>query len=215
MIEDLDGLIRKAARYVAFQWPGIVEEEDLIQDISLHLLERPNSVTKLGEMEDGVRLKWIKGIGHQIANRERIDYEHFSGNFRYSVNEVKALLSSGILEELGEELRSSWKAEDYTSKGGGFEDALLTKNSMETDLRRGMKALASSNSGYYAAVHRRYLGGEMSVDRHSLHRALTSLTDHMNRSFKRQHLNRPDGPGTRRAISNALARSQCSKETGG
>lgn len=207
MIEDLQELIAKAARSVAFQWPGIVAEDDLVQDISLHLLERPNSVEKLYEMDEGVRLKWLKTIGHQIASKERTDYEYFSGNFRYSVSEVKSLLSSGMLQELGDVLKSSWSAEEFIARSSGFEDALLTKTSMETDLRRGLHGLASDNGTYYAVIHARYLRGEElgDSDRKSLSRALGKLTDLMNRSFKKQHAERPDGPGTRRAISNAHA----------
>ena len=208
MITALDKEIRRAAKSVAFQWPGIVDQEDVEQSLWLHLLERPGSVEKILGMEDDARYRAIIGIGHQLASKERTDYEHFSGNFRYSVKEVKALLSSGVLKDLGPGLASSWSGEEFYTKGGEFEDAVLTKNSMETDLLRGMAGLLKANASYYDAIRRTHLEDETSleaVDRKRLERAQVALTTQMNRSFKRQHADRPDGPGTRRAISNSRA----------
>lgn len=206
--EILTKQINRAAKSVAFQWPGIVEADDVEQSIWLRLLESPGSMDKILGMDDAAQSRAIIGIGHQLASKERTDYEHFSGNFRYSVNEVKNLLESGILKDLGYGVKSSWSTEEYIAKGGEFADAVLSKNSMETDLRRGLRWVESVNSKYYEVIRRRYLRDEVlvdSADQRLVQRALASLTTQMNRSFKRQHAERPDGPGTRRVISNSTA----------
>ncbi len=205
----LENEVRKAAKSVAHQWPGIVEQDDLEHDIFLRLLGSPGSVDKLlNEFDDRNRLNAIIQIGHQIAAQERTDYEVFSGNFRYSVNEVKRLLEDRALHNDTPELDSNWSvAEDFVSKGSEFPDTVLNKSSQETDLRRGMKRLRERNSKYAEVIERRYLRSEVleaGPERTQLHRALTALTTEMNRSFKqqkRQHL----GPGSRKAMSNAAA----------
>lgn len=212
LLDSVERDIRKASRSVAYQWPGVVEKDDVAQSIRLHLWERPNSLVKLAEMEAGPRYRSIVGIGHQIASAERTDYEHFTGDFRYSVNEVKSVLDSGVLLDLEAGLASSYSAEEYVSRGGGFEDATLAKASAETDLLRAMEELGNRTSQYAEAIRKRYLYDENAVaasdaERARLMRALTRLTDLMNRSYKRRHAARPDGPGTRSRVSRAAAQA--------
>jgi hypothetical protein len=208
---DMKNEVTKAAKAVAFQWPGIVEADDLEQDITLHLLDRPGSVEKLlRDFDDRQRLNAIIKIGHQIAAQERTDYDLFSGNFRYSVNEVKQILEDRVLHNESPELGSNWSVADYTSTGGEFADTVNTKLATETDLRRGMAHLRKVNSKYAEAIESRYLRDEViprddRAQKTLLSRALTSLTTQMNRSYKRQFVERPDGPGTRRAMTNAAA----------
>jgi hypothetical protein len=157
-------------------------------------------------------------IGHQIASKERADYDVFSGNFRYSVDEVRGLLEGRVLHQSNPALGSNWSiAEDFI-KGGEFEDAVLTKLSSETDLLRGMQRLVKLNYPYAEIIGRRYLTDESlaeAVDRMRLMRALTALTTQMNRSFKQQHAERPGGPGTRKAMSREWAYKSSSSDWDG
>jgi hypothetical protein len=204
---DLSKEIGKAAKTVSFAWPGVVEADDIEQDIYLHLLERPGSLEKLLTFDDKGKLNALIQIGHQIAKQERIDYEVFSGNFRYSVDEVRNILEDRGLHGDDPALKSSWSvAEDFTT-GGEFEDAVLNKSAQETDLVRAMERLSRNNPHHTDLINRRYLAGESlnDADRKELYRALTALTTEMNRSFKRQHAERPDGPGTRKAVRSETA----------
>jgi hypothetical protein len=208
-ISALYNEIAKAAKTVAFQWPGIVEEDDLTQDISTHLLERPGSLEKLSTFDAKGKLNALIQIGHQIASKERLDYEVFSGNFRYSVDETKRLLEERALHNEDPELGSNWSiADDYT-KSGEFEDAVNTKLSSETDLRRGMQTLERKNSSYAEVIRRRYLQDQLipkeeEASRTRLKRALVALTTEMNRSFKQQQREH-QGPGKRKPVSAAAA----------
>ena len=218
-IMDLSKEVTKAAKSVTYQWPGIVEADDLEQDIYMKLLETPNSVEKLlNDFDDKQRLNAIIQIGHQIASKERADYDVFSGNFRYSVDEVRRLLENRALHHEDPSLGSNWTiSEDYV-KGGEFEDAVLTKLASETDLRNGMKRLRKANPGYADMIQRRYFTGESIVegsDRTRLSRALTALATQMNRSFKRQFAERPDGPGTRKATHRRSAQVKSSQQYDG
>jgi hypothetical protein len=201
--------IKKAARTVSFQWPTVVDADDLEQDIYVHLLERKGSLEKLLTEFDGRnRLNAIIAIGHQIASQERDAYDIFSGNFRYSVDEVRRILEERALHDEDPSLGSNWTiSDDYISKGGEFEDAVLNRSSCEIDLLRGFGRLLKQNSKYAEIIRRRYLLSESfsdGADRKQLNRALTALTSEMNRSFKQQQREH-DGPGSRKPVSAAAA----------
>lgn len=180
---DLMPVIKRAAKSVAFQWPGVIEADDVEQGIHLRLMESPGSVSKIYEMEDRAQYRAIVGIGHQLASQERDDLDQFSGNFRYSVNDVKALLSKGVL----------------TERLDGF-------HADQFDLERGLELIPEQ---YYEAICRRYGDNEPTAGNRTyasaLSRGLTSLTNEMNRSFKRRYAERDDGPGTRQILTNAGA----------
>jgi hypothetical protein len=159
-------------------------------------------------MENRSRVQALTWMGHQIAKGERTSFEYFTGNFRYSVNEVKKLLAGGMLRGMNPATGSSWAAEDYVATDGSFEDGLLNRYSTELDLVRAMIRLEDKNHEAARAIVLRYLVGRVpkgSKDEVALVRALVYLTEEMNRSFKKQHAESPDGPGSRRAISNAKA----------
>lgn len=183
-ISGLSKEIGKAAKTVAMQWPTVVEQDDLEQDIYLHLLESPGSVEKLlNDFDDKNRLNAIIAIGHKIANKERVDYEVFSGNFRYSVNEVKKLLEKQT-----------------------FKDASLSRTSTSGDLIEGMRRLRDSTPQYAEIIQRRYAQGEQitsNADLIRLGRATESLTTEMNRSFK--STKHDDGPGSRKPVTATAA----------
>jgi hypothetical protein len=211
---DMHDTIKKAAKTVAFEWPGVVDEDDIENDIAVKLLESPGSVSKLlNDFDDKQRLNAIIQIGHKIANQERIDYEHFSGNFRYCVDEVRHFLDDRALKNDDPELGSNWSVSDNFIDGGEFEDAVLSKSSSEIDLERGMKRLRKQNAKYADIITMRYLNEipTAELDRKQLSRALSALTNEMNRSYKQQLRDREEGPGTRRRMSRAAATAETVK----
>lgn len=200
---ELQADIKKAARSVAFDWPGVVEAEDIEQDIWEHILVSPNTARDLLAMEPTPRYRTISKIGHRIASQERDDYDHFSGNFRYSVNEVKSLLSRGALAAV-HSVQSGWSSDEVVSRGGEFADTVNMMVSMETDLKRAMDKLKETTPQYHNILIRKYLRGEYlesGADKKRASLALGALTDNMNSSHKRLHAERPDGPGTRKLES--------------
>jgi hypothetical protein len=192
---DMSKEVCKAAKTVAMQWPGVVEADDMEQDIYLHLLESPGSVEKLlTEFTDKNRLNALIAIGHKIASKERVDYERFSGNFRYSVNEVKGLLQKQT-----------------------FKEANLGRTSTSADLLAGMETLRKSSPQYAEMIQRRYVKGETfgpSAEAMQLSRAVEALTTEMNRSFSKQDRDH-QGPGNRKMVSNSAATAHTAKEYNG
>ncbi|ANA86995.1 DNA binding protein [Gordonia phage Strosahl] len=175
--------ITKAAKSVAYQWPGIVEAEDIEQGIWEHILARPGAEARLMNSTPTGRYKAIVHFGHQIASQERTDYDHFSGNYRYSVDEVKKALV------------------EFMPEGPGV--AGTATSEIKLDIERSLFKL---NDRYFDLVVRRY-GEQESIrngaDKEALSQAVASLTDLMNSSNKQQHADRTDGPGSRPKVTNA------------
>ncbi|AFF28431.1 sigma-K factor [Mycobacterium phage Tiger] len=179
--EVLGPVIRRAAKAVAFQWPGIVEQEDVEQEIWAHLLARESTLEKVSEMESRAQYRAIVGIGHQIASQERTDYDHYKGSYTYSVADVKSLLKRGVL----------------TTSVDGFDAAVV-------DLMEGLEKLVVKTPQYVEAIVSRYADEvvpKSNADELRLRHATEALTKAMNQSARVQFATRDDGPGTRGQVS--------------
>lgn len=205
LIEEWMKDIRRVARKAAFDWPGVVEAEDMVQDVVMHILERPGTVVDLEEMDSSSRYQTLHKIAQRIASKERVNHEHFSGNFRYSVKDVRRILSAGGLNGNTVRSGSSWSSEEYISEIDAVADAALNTATEAADLERGLDHLAKVNSRYAELIRRRYAeGGDIPrSESMALSRAVTSLTEKMNHAHKRAHA---DAPPMRKAIRNSAAR---------
>ena len=199
--------VKKVARNVSFQWPGIIESDDLEQEIWLHILERPGTQRDLDGMDSLSRYRTLSKIAHRIASQQRTNEEYANGNFRYSVKEVKQLLENGALSESAVELQSAWSAEEFLPSGGSYEDPTFTQVSVRLDFDNALERMKNENIGYFNVLQQRYEGWEPVEDRSKLSRALSRLTTLMNHAHKGAHAERIDGPGSRKAISNSAARA--------
>lgn len=213
--DDIADEITRAARTVAAKWPGVLDEDDLVQDIWLRLLETPGYQDTLERMEPSDQRRAIQGLGHQIASRERSDYFHFTGNIRYGSDEVKRLLANDGLQVVDSiaALGSVWDSkEDQVS--GSREPTHLVET--RVDLHEGMKALQASHLRYALAITDRYFFGiepTSGAEWSRLSRAIKTLTEHMNSARSARQVSH-DGPGCRRVMSNQQSINHLHSETG-
>lgn len=168
--------IERAAQKVAREWAGVIEPDDVVQEIALRLLEK-NYATTVAELSEDEQYATLVKIGKQIASQYRSDYDHFSGNFIYSTNEVRALLGSGALEDQDTEYSPEYH-----------------------DLREAYTRLPSRHAN---VLDRRFLFGEEVEYRAQVSRAIDALTAEMNRNGRQEETH--EGPGARKALSNAAA----------
>lgn len=158
-ILDLLPAIRRAANTIAYKWPGTVTGDEMVQSLCAHFLGRKGSLSKLLSMAPGERDASLIRVGHQLASAARDDYEQFSGQYAYSVDEVRKLLEKGALD--GQAL--------------GYIAATA-------DLLLGFDQVAPS---YRESLHARYVGDEQparqSAAAKQLERAVDELTVQMNR----------------------------------
>lgn len=173
--------IRAASERVARDWSSVTTADDVEQEMALHLLEK-KSATTLSEFDPPARRTALYRIGVQIAVQERIDYDHFTGNFCYSTKDVRGILESGALAEGREKTHTE-----------------------RLDLDEGSAMLRDRNPRYAELIAERYLYGYEVDDRKALTRAVDALTECMNSVNNGRSREYTDGPGTRKVISNAKA----------
>jgi hypothetical protein len=207
----LDGLtvhIKKAAKFVAYQWPGVIDADDAEQALYLRLLESPGSVARIKEMEDDrAKYRAIVGMANQIASKERSDYAYYKGSYRYSVAEVQGLLKAGALR--GAELDPD--VQTYDSEGGKPKAGRSAPpvDSAVLDLRKAFDLVRDRNSRYADAITKRYLFDEYpetQIEKNDQHRGEESLAHEMNRVNRTAHASRDDGPGTGKVLTREQAR---------
>ena len=185
-LHDLEPEIRRAAKVVAFQWPGVVDADDVAQEIALRLLESPGSLEKVSEMNDKARYRAIIGIGHQIASQERTDYDYFKGSYNYAVGDLKDLLKMGILVDPPPNFRTEF-----------------------IDMEDALHEMKERVPQYVEAIRARYEKGVVptaNADQQRLKNALASLADSMNKVARRRFSERDDGVGTRKPVRREAAR---------
>lgn len=215
--------IQKVARKAEKDWPGLVEADDIFQEVCIHILEAPGTQRDLAEMDDSRRYRTLHKIAQRLASKARDDYYLFSGSFRYSVAEVDELLKLGEYAFLAVGIESSWNVGDVVSMGGDHSDPTaraaldgIQKEYLRKDLRAALEKMQRSSRPYFDILVRKFVSQERGMDsteRSRLERALVELTNEMNHSHKQQHAGElvpykslGDGPGTRKAISNSTAR---------
>lgn len=163
-MEDLVKPIKKAAKIVASQWPGVIEADDVEQEIWLYLVESPGSAQKaLEATEPKAQARFLTRIGHQRASKARAAYDYFRGAYKYSVKDVKDLLTSGGLS-------------------ADNQDRVKVEY---TDLHEAFRTLKERNESYASAIALRYLLSEPVASKqreNTLRRGIEVLTNEMNRS---------------------------------
>jgi hypothetical protein len=174
--------IKAAGRTVAYKWPTITTAEDMTHDLVLHFIERKGSLEKLSEMEPGERRASLIRVGHQLAAALRDDFEVFSGQYRYSVDDVKEGLRKGAL-----------KGKDSFNVQSG-------------DVVQALVALNKKNPQQAQAVVSRYLHSRKPDNeqaRSVLRRAEDNLTRLMNRGEISEEYDHRNGGRTRPHVNNA------------
>lgn len=184
--EALKKAVKNAARFTADEWPGIVEADDVEQDIWLRLLESPGSAAKLVDMNDRDRKVSLNKIGRQLAVEERSSYELFASQIHYSTDEVREILEAGAL--VGEGFNSEDERIDFD-----YAIELLRENTPQY-----VEYLWDYHEGDVASENQVNAWKRAS-------RAVRKLSDYMN-TYTRDRRDNHVGPGSRTAISTDEAR---------
>jgi hypothetical protein len=205
--------IERAARHMHLEWPEVVASwEDMSGEMTMRLLQDNYAVT-LRDMDPKPRRKTLTKIGIQIASGMRDDFERFSGNFRYSTNEVRDQLDKGALfcddtSDMTVDLDRGAESDEWTPRTDAEGREVLGKESEVEpfDIRGAFFVLADHHQ---EMLIRKYVKREemlTSNDRKKVQRAVDALTMTMNRGFRRA-MSEHDGPGKRGVKSNGQALS--------
>ena len=95
-------MIDKAAHFGSRRWRGVIEYDDLYQELWLFLLERPSAQQKV--LTQGADLQnFFHNQADAICANEQVDYEHFSGNFQYTPADVRAIIDTNETDRTWDE----------------------------------------------------------------------------------------------------------------
>lgn len=177
----LEEPVKAASRRASNNWYGLMEPDEIEQELWVEILESPATSGKLADSDPNHITDLLARMADRICIKERDAYEHFTGNYRYSVNEAKVLVEEYFLRN-GEELMIEI-----------------------VDVEVAYGQMTETNPNYAEAVFRKFALGEpvdSGWERDRLSRGLTKLTDLMNRNFKERERDYRDGPGTKPRIPN-------------
>ncbi|MGW3992190.1 hypothetical protein ACWEF6_01760 [Amycolatopsis sp. NPDC004772] len=191
-IDDLIPEVEKAARSATRSWTGALDAEDIVNDVWVKIYEAPKTLPALLSYEADQRGKVLRAIARQCAGSEMSDRELFSANVSYSTDDVRRILA----------------------KGGAGDTPGTTTHIEWVDVQA---ALTAISPWYAEVIFAHYVAGdyvEPPGDKGTtLTRARDALAAAMNAGRKAAQANH-EGPGSRRAMSNASARSLTKREGG-
>lgn len=163
-IKDLKPAVKRAAQQAYFNW-GNLDADDVEQELWKFILERPSAQEYLIAGNKAQRHKALTIQANHICSQERMDYDRFSGNWRYSPREVKSLM----LRVFGA------SSEDYEVPTEEKLDLAIALERMESTHARYRKVLEDF------FVHGTY-ERHQEKDKRRLQRAIETLAEIMNTS---------------------------------
>ena len=175
LYELINKQVAREARRAQARWNNLLPADDIEQEIWLFLMENPSAQRYLLEGNQAEIAKALMTRADIICSRERLSYDHFTGNFHYSTEEVRDLL------------------EDLTQDRVDLDASMV-------DLDLAMADLEEENPNYYFVLHEAYAAGIEPEDTKSKTRAVDKLTTIMNRKRSQRELDRHEGPGTKPKI---------------
>lgn len=170
--------VRKAATSASQRWNGLLDADDIEQELWLFIAETPSAQAYLNDSGNNQVRRALRQRADVICSKERIDYDKFSGNWHYSPAEVRSLLKDVI------------DAQDIPS-----EEFI--------DLQKGMEELRDKHPEYHETVVRVFFRDDRDVTAMKKSRAVDKLTALMNRSRTTRSAERTEGPGTKPTITEA------------
>ena len=180
--DELHAAIEKSARQLASFWPGMVTAEEVANEIWMDLLDKPGDLKKAQELNGNALREFVDKRGGRFVAKEWEDYDYFTGNFFYSTNDVRELLSRGVLVKGRER---TWTERQDVDRGMA---ALSVRDQSALDYWEDQgKAKGRPKPLKYAQIiYRAYVTGDYASNgpdrgRH-LTQSVTALTREMNRA---------------------------------
>jgi DNA-directed RNA polymerase specialized sigma24 family protein len=186
--DEIRGLADKAGRQIAREYPGI-DAEDVAQAALLGLYE-----DKPKRKEPAYIYKILLRHARIFAAKERYSYVVGTSNYLYRTKEVRKILEHAYFQSSAHEVPAG--ADDRLSAEVGGDSIFVSV----LDIDEAWKKLSKAQS---TALTRKFANGE-DVESKSVWRAVEALTRHLN-GHVNQGIEAHEGPGSRKAISNAEA----------
>lgn len=183
--------ITSAARKVARDWPGVVDADDIEQDLWVRLLETESAIAAVLDLEPQARSRFLHRSGHVIAAQYRNEYDIFSGNFYYSTEDVRGILQKDPAQDEDQapmwELLNDWELTPKHPPAAPDETPGSETLTEQMDLAEGMELLEEKNAWLASLIRGQFFEG---VPRHTHRRYLTRAVDALTQCMNNIHRKR-------------------------
>lgn len=172
-VRQHEAAVKREARSAESRWNKIIEADDIEQEIWLWLMERPGAQEYLSKGEPAQIASALQIRADTICSKNRLDYDHFTGNFHYTTNEVRKLLEKMFIEE-------------HT----------IRTIDEDIDISMAMEDLEEESPQHFSVLYMKYAFGVEPDHTQKTVRAVDALTTLMNRKRSQRDLERIEGLGT-------------------
>jgi len=192
-VMQYEQIVKNVARKVAADFPGHIEVEDMEMELYCFLLERSKYFDK--EVASAIVYKALTEQAKKVGWEQRKQHLVLTPQYTYRPSDVRRILETMFNYTTWPDARVP---DDAKSIKGN--DAL----EMSSDVAWAFSKM--THEPYKQAIAKRYRDGIQpengSADSKRLSRAIQTLTEILNYYMKSAH---EDGPGARKAITNARA----------
>jgi hypothetical protein len=191
---------RSLSHKIARDYPGI-EADDIEQAILTRVTEQESMFKRMNYPPDSLR-KILHRFGVKYANDERLSALNLSDQYHYTIGEVRALCGEALFD------RDAFiaKVEQDAEYAANFDEIAARTVDLQT-------AFAALRPEQRALISKRWVENEILTpnERKALSRTMDRLVQEINRGISKRSGKSArewhDGPGARKATSNAAARA--------
>ena len=202
LYEHINKQVAREARLAAGKWNGMVDAGDIEQELWLWIMERPATYKYLLGAEPAQIASALSSRAHDICSKERISYEHFSGQFNYNPAEVRDLLDTywgSDVHSISPEVMAMAEAELSPTMIQNILGGSISYDE-KVDIEQALAVLEDTQPNYYFVLHEAYSAGIEPDHAQTKTRAVDKLTTIMNHKRSQRELDRHEGPGTKPKI---------------
>lgn len=194
--------VAREARLASNKWNGIMDADDVEQELWVYILESPSVQKYLLEAEPAQLSKALSIKASHLCSQERLDIDHATGNWNYNPAEVRELLNaywgsdvhnvSQAVMSLAQENLSPTMIQNITGGTIAPDERI--------DLEQALEQLEETHPQHFFVLQEAYYAG-IEPSHHVMKvRAVEQLTTTMNRTRSQREMDRHEGPGTKPKI---------------
>lgn len=196
--------VAREARLAAARWHMNTDADDIEQELWLWVMERPGTQQFFKTANKAQIAAALSSRATDICSKDKVSYEHFSGQYVYTPAEVREILDvyfGSDVSEVSDEVLTLAQENLSETMIGNILGGHITPDE-KIDIELGLDHLVAINPDYYKILVDAYEAGIEPEERVYKTRAVDKLTDIMNQKRSQRAAERVDGPGTKPKVTN-------------